>query len=68
MRVVVAIPETRETKALVMLACTYEVAAIGSNRLPTITALHRRWPILGAAIVAALTIHFFTPDPTLKES
>ena len=60
----VSIPETRETKALVMLACAYEVAAIGSSRLPTITALHRRWPILGAAIVAALAVHFFTPDPT----
>lgn len=57
------IPETRATKALVATLCGYEVAAITTGRVPTITALNRRWPALGAALVAALAIHFAVPTP-----
>lgn len=60
------IPETRGTKALVATLCAYEVAAIVSGRAPTITAMHRRWPVVGAVIVVALVIHF--APPPIKES
>lgn len=61
----VVIPETPATKALVAAICSYEVAAIGSRgRLPTVTALGHRWPALKAAIIIALAVHFWTPDPT----
>lgn len=53
-----AIPETPLTKTLVAGLCAYEVAAITTSAVPTITALNRRWPVLGAAIVVALGIHF----------
>lgn len=59
----VVIPETRATKALVATLCSYEVAAITTGRVPTITALNRRWPALGAAIVVALAVHFWARDP-----
>lgn len=60
-----AIPETPVTKTVVAALCAYEVGAICSGRYPTITALHRRWPALGAAIVGALAIHFWAPLPTM---
>lgn len=56
------IPETPATKALVATLCAYEVAAITTSRVPTITALNRRWPVVGAAIVGALAIHFWVHD------
>lgn len=52
------IPETPATKALVALLCSYEVVAIVSGRVPTITAYHRRWPVVGAALLGALAVHF----------
>lgn len=55
------IPETPATKAAVALVCSYEVAAIATGLVPTITALSKRWPIIGAAVVAALAVHFATP-------
>lgn len=55
------IPETPATKALVATLCAYEVAAIVTGRVPTITAMHRRWPAVGAAIVVALAVHFVPP-------
>ncbi|WP_067428397.1 hypothetical protein [Nocardioides jensenii] len=60
----VAIPETPTTKALVAAICSYEVAAIVTRRFPTVTAFHRRWPAVGIALLGALAIHFFTPDPS----
>ena len=59
------IPETNETKALVVALCGYECVAILSGRVPTITALHRRWPVVGLAIVGALAVHFWAPTPTI---
>lgn len=52
------IPETPLTKAIVAALCAYEVAAITTSRVPTITALHRRWPAVGAVLVGALALHF----------
>lgn len=60
-----SIPETRETKAVVALLCGYEVVAVTTGRLPTITALHRRWPIVGAVLVVTLAIHFWVPAPAI---
>lgn len=57
------IPETPLTKAIVAGLCAYEVAAITTARVPTITALNRRWPIVGAVLVGALALHFWTPAP-----
>jgi hypothetical protein len=57
------VPETRETKALVVAFCSYEVAAVTTGLLPTITALTRRWPLLGVALVGALAVHFWAPTP-----
>jgi hypothetical protein len=64
----VVIPETRETKALVVVTCAYEIAAITSGRIPTITALNIRWPVVGFVILGALAIHFWTPEPPLEET
>lgn len=58
----VCIPETRSTKALVVALCGYESAAIITGRIPTLTALHRRWPVVGIALVGALVVHFWAPD------
>lgn len=55
----VVIPETPATKALVAGLCGYEVVAITTGRVPTITALNRRCPVLGAALLGALAVHFF---------
>lgn len=60
-----AIPETVVTKAVVAALCQYEVVAIGSGgRLPTITALDRRWRIIGVGIVFGLGIHFWVTVST----
>lgn len=57
------LPETAATKALVALLCSYEVAAIVSGRVPTITACHRRQPLVGVAVLCALAVHFLPPRP-----
>lgn len=57
------IPETPPVKALVALLCAYEVAAIISGRVPTITAYHRRQPLVGCALLTALAVHFLPPRP-----
>lgn len=59
----VVIPETPTTKALVAAVCTYETVAILTGRFPTITTLSHRHPIVGAAIVLALAIHFLPTTP-----
>lgn len=56
------IPETRHTKALVVALCGYEIGAITTGRVPTLTAMHRRWPIVGLALVSALVVHFWAPE------
>lgn len=61
-----SIPETGATKALVCVLCCYEVGAIISGRIPTITALHRRWPVIGVVLVGALVVHFLPTPEVLK--
>lgn len=48
----------RAAKYAVASLCSYEVAAITTGRVPTLTALNRRWPVVGVGIVAGLTWHF----------
>jgi hypothetical protein len=50
--------ESAALKAVVATLCTYEAAAILTGRAPTITALHRRRPVVGVVILAALAWHF----------
>lgn len=50
--------ESTPMRVLVATVCSYEVAAILTRRVPTITALHRQRPEIGSAIVAALVWHF----------
>lgn len=57
------IPETPLTKGIVAALCTYEAVAICTSRVPTITALNRRHPIVGVVLVGALALHFWTPAP-----
>lgn len=63
------IPETPVVKAAVACLCAYETTAIISGfvptmtTLPTITVLNHRWPAIGAALVGALALHFWGPDP-----
>lgn len=57
------IPETPLTKGVVAALCAYETAAICTGRVPTITALNHRWPVVGVALVGALALHFWVaPD------
>lgn len=55
-------PGERLLRAVVVAACTYEVAAICTGRVPTITELNRRHPEVGSTLLAALAWHF-RPDP-----
>lgn len=59
----VHVPETPLTKGIVAALCTYEAVAITTGRVPTITALNRRWPAVGAVLVTALAVHFWAPVP-----
>jgi hypothetical protein len=40
--------------------CAYEIAAITTGRVPTITRLSRRHPWVGAGLTAAIGFHFAT--------
>lgn len=63
MRARLVIPETPATKAAVAGLCSYETYAIATGRVPTITALNHRWPVVGVVLVVALALHFWTPVP-----
>ena len=39
--------------------CAYEVAAITTGKVPTVTQLCARHRVLGPALVAALAIHLY---------
>jgi hypothetical protein len=50
-------------KWAVAACCAYEVAAIATDRTPTISNLCARHPWLTPAIVGGLTIHLLTTRP-----
>lgn len=58
-----SIPENRTTKTVVAGLCAWEIAAITTGRVPTITTLNRRHPVIGVVLVGALALHFWTPAP-----
>lgn len=55
------VEESAAARAAVAVLCTYEAAAILTGIVPTITALHRRQPLVGAVILGALGWHFRPP-------
>lgn len=50
-------------KALVAVACAYEVVAITTGKLPTVTRITRRYPVVGVAVLAVLAKHFQPLEP-----
>lgn len=68
-----AIPETPVVKAVVAVACQYETTAIISGfvpsmpTLPTLSALDKRYRLIGIAILVGLAIHFWAPVPDLLD-
>lgn len=50
--------ESPALRVVVASLCAYEAVAITTRACPTITALHRRHPVVGVTIVAALAWHF----------
>jgi hypothetical protein len=49
-------------RAVVASACVWEVAALTTHRLPTISRLSKRHPLFRVAVLATLA-HHFRPDP-----
>jgi uncharacterized membrane protein YuzA (DUF378 family) len=49
-----------KNKWLTVGLCSYEITAILTGRVPTITRLSRRYPVVGAALTAAIGFHFAT--------
>lgn len=52
------VEESPAARVVVASICAYEAAAITTGLVPTITACHRRHPIIGVLIVTALVWHF----------
>jgi len=53
-------------RTVVAVACAWEVVAITTHRLPTVSRLSKRHPLFRAAVLAALA-HHFRPDPPVLE-
>jgi hypothetical protein len=51
------------TKAAVACLCLYEVGAITTGRVPTITAVCRRWPVLKVVLLGSLAVHLYRRLP-----
>jgi hypothetical protein len=49
-------------KHVVLSLCAYEVAAIVTGRIPTLTALQKRYRFIGPLIVGGLFVHFYLDD------
>jgi hypothetical protein len=46
----------------VVFLCGYEILAITTGRVPTLTALQRRYRLLGPALFTGLAFHFYQED------
>jgi len=50
-------------RGAVAVVCVYEAVAITTRRVPTVSCLTRRYPILGDVVLTALARHFeFDPN------
>jgi hypothetical protein len=47
---------------LVLGLCGYEILAITTRRVPTLTMLQARYRVLGPVIIAGLAVHFYIDD------
>lgn len=47
---------------VVVILCSYEVVAITTRRVPTLTQLQHRYKVVGPAILVGLALHFYTED------
>lgn len=45
-------------RALVAAICAYEVVAIVTRKVPTVSRIARRYPVAGAVVLAGLARHF----------
>lgn len=55
--------EPRALRVVVGAACAYEVAALTTGQVPTISRLANRHPAFGALVVGALAWHFHPGAP-----
>jgi hypothetical protein len=50
-------------RGLVAAVCAYEVVAITTHKVPTVSWFARRHPVIGTAVLAVLAKHFQPLDP-----
>lgn len=47
---------------IVIVLCGWEVIALTTRRIPTLTSLHRKYKVIAPVILAGLAIHFYVED------
>lgn len=52
-------------RGLVAAVCAYEVVAIVTRRVPTVSRIARRYPLAGTVVLAGLARHF-EADPIAR--
>ena len=52
------VEESTAARVVVAAACQYEVVAITTGLVPTITSIDKRHPVIGLSIITALVWHF----------
>ncbi len=55
-------PHSKWFRDVVVILCSYEVVAITTHRVPTLTHLHEKYKIIGPVILAGLAFHFYQED------
>ena len=45
-------------RLLVAGVCAWEVLAITTGRVPTVSRVSRRWPVFGSVVLDVLDLHF----------
>lgn len=53
-------------RASVAAICAYEAIAITSRKVPTITTIQTRQPVIGVCLVTWLAVHFYRADQASK--
>lgn len=54
----------RHGRRVVIALCSWEVAALLTRRVPTLSELVRRSPLIGAALLGALVHHWYIEQET----